>query len=266
VTIVSENCENWSHVVNEIRPDILIMHDWAGVGNSERNSSRQTENLPRIDSFITSLNPIRQIIGVGSQAELGPRDDHILETDLSNPTTEYGRAKRDAREHLINLFKNTGTNFKWARIFSTYGAMDNSDWLIPNLIRNLSENKPFPLTLGTQEWNYLHAYDAASAFKKLAISGDSGVYNIADIETRSIRGVCTEIANIMGKDPELLKFGEVPMRPDQVYKMDVSTKKLQGVGWKPAVSFTQGLTHTINSIINGTSMPLELKDGSLVLA
>jgi len=266
INVVTEPVENWPSSINKITPDVLIMHDWQGVGNSDRNSQVQYSNVERIKELVTALDPIQQVIGVGSQAELGPRANEIHEDDISRPTSDYGRAKVEAREFLASHFQDSQTNFKWARIFSTYGAMDNSDWLIPNLIKNLSEDKPFPLTLGTQEWNYLHAYDAASAFKKLATGGESGVYNIADIETRSIRGVCTEIANLMGKDVELLKFGEVPMRSDQVHKMDVSTKKLQGVGWEPAVIFTQGLIHTINSIIDGTSKPLELKDGTQVLA
>jgi len=264
ITIMREESKNWSMLVNDINPEILIMHDWDGVGNSDRNSSKQRENIRRVDSFVNSLRTVRQVIGVGSQAELGPRDSHILETDPSNPTTEYGKVKRDIREYLINHFRNTDTNFKWARIFSTYGAMDNGDWLIPNLVRSLNKENPFPLTLGVQEWNYLHAYDAASAFKKLATEGNPGIYNVADLETHSIREVCTEITNLMGKDPKLLKFGEVPMRPDQVYKLDVSTKKLQEIGWEPAVDLTQGLTHTINSILNGAPGLLKLKDGSLV--
>jgi len=263
ITIISEETKNWSTLVNDVKPEVLIMHDWDGVGNSDRNSSRQKENLGRVDSFINSLRTIKRVIGVGSQAELGPRDSHIFETDPSNPTTEYGRAKRDTREHLINHFQNTDTNFIWARIFSTYGAMDNGNWLIPNLIKSLNEEKPFPLTLGIQEWNYLHAYDAACAFQRLAIYGNPGIYNIADLETYSIREVCIKIANLMGKNPELLKFGEVPMRTDQVYKLDVSTKKLQELGWRPAVGLTQGLTHTINALLGEKPEPLKLKDGRL---
>jgi nucleoside-diphosphate-sugar epimerase len=263
INIVSEDAKNWPALVNDINPDVLIMHDWAGVGNSDRNNSSQNENLGRIHSFVSSLRTIKNVIGVGSQAELGPRNREILETDPSNPTTEYGRAKRDTRELLTSYFQNTETNFKWARIFSTYGAMDNGDWLIPNLVRSLSLEKPFPLTLGIQEWNYLHAYDAACAFKELARQGTPGVYNIADLDTYSIRDVCIEIVNLMGKDSELLKFGEVPMRPDQVYKLDVSTEKLRGLGWKPAVSLTQGLIHTIDSILESTDKPLKLNNGSL---
>jgi nucleoside-diphosphate-sugar epimerase len=264
INVITESVENWPSLINKITPDVLIMHDWQGVGNSDRNSQVQYSNLERIKALVTALNPIQQVIGVGSQAELGPKVNEIQEDDISRPTSDYGRAKVQAREFLSSHFQDRQTNFKWARIFSTYGATDNGDWLIPNLVRSLNEEQPVALTLGIQEWNYLHAYDAACAFKKLATEGDPGVYNIADLETHLIRDVCTEIASLMGKDPKLLKFGEVPMRLDQVYKLDVSTKKLQGIGWNPAVDFTQGLIHTINSILEATPEQLQLKDGSFV--
>lgn len=54
--------------------------------------------------------------------------------------------------------------------FSTYGAMDSGDWLIPNLVKSLKLGTPFPLTEGTQEWNYLHAFDAAEAFRILSLA------------------------------------------------------------------------------------------------
>jgi nucleoside-diphosphate-sugar epimerase len=264
IRVVQEEFENWATAVNDIAPDVLIMHDWQGVGNLDRNSQSQYSNVDRAKIFVKSLKPIKQVIGVGSQAELGPRESEIFDEDLSNPTTEYGRAKCETRDFLVNHFQDKDTNFKWARIFSTYGAMDNGDWLIPSLVKSLKLGTPFPLTEGTQEWNYLHAFDAAEAFRILSLAGDSGIYNIGHTETSLIRDVCSEIASIMGKDQELLQFGAIPMRSDQVFKLQVSTSKLQSIGWRPRVNLSQGLTHTINWLSNQQISPMELNDGTRV--
>lgn len=262
IHIVSEEFQNWATSINGISPDVLIMHDWEGVGNSDRNSETQYSNVERIQSLIKGLEPIQQVIGVGSQAELGPRSHEILEDDTPSPTSDYGRAKCEARDFLIDHFRGSSTNFKWARIFSTYGAMDNGDWLIPNLVRSLNLDKPFPLTEGTQEWNYLHAFDAAEAFRILSITGEPGIYNIGHTKTNIIRDVCNEIALIMGKSQELLKFGDIPMRPDQVHRLRVSTSKLHKLGWRPKVDLNQGLIHTIDWICKKKITPIRLNDGS----
>jgi nucleoside-diphosphate-sugar epimerase len=261
IEVVSEKFEKWAGIINDISPDVLIMHDWQGVGNTERNNPAQYSNVDRVMSLVTSLKPISQVIGVGSQAELGPRSDEIFDQDPSNPTSDYGRAKCKLRDLLINHFEGTTSNFKWGRIFSTYGAMDEGDWLIPNLIKSLNVGKPFPLTSGTQEWNYLHAYDASEAFRALALAGKPGIYNIGHPQTSFIRDVCIEIAQIMGKDQQLLQFGEIPMRPDQVTKLQVSTTKLQATGWKPMVNMSEGLVHTVDWICKKPETLLELNDG-----
>ena len=265
IKIISEESKNWVDSINRIAPDVLIMHDWQGVGNSDRNNETQYSNVDRTKALVRGLKPIQQVIGVGSQAELGPRNDEILEDDISAPTSEYGRAKCELRDFLINHFHGSSTNFKWARIFSTYGALDNGNWLIPNLVQSLNVDKPFPLTEGTQEWNYLHAFDAAEAFRILSTAGDPGIYNIGHTRNNTIRDVCHEIASIMEKDHRLLKFGDIPMRPDQVYKLWVSTSKLQKIGWRPRVDLYQGLIHTIDWICKKNSSPIALNDGSEVV-
>lgn len=264
INIISEEFKNWATAINRIAPDVLIMHDWQGVGNSDRNSLSQYSNVERIKALVKELNPIQQVIGVGSQAELGPRNDEILDNDVSAPSTDYGRAKCEARDFLINHFCGSNTNFKWARIFSTYGAMDKGNWLIPNLVKSLDLNLPFPLTEGTQDWNYLHAFDAAEAFRTLSVAGDPGIYNIGHTKNDTIRDVCNEIATIMGKNHELLKFGDIPMRPDQVHKLWVSTSKLQDLGWRPRVDLSQGLTHTIDWICKEKTKPIKLNNGAQV--
>lgn len=261
ITLISEKSENWASVINDIKPEVLIMHHWQGVGNEFRNSVEQYLNVNQVKSFVKSLNPINQVIGVGSQAELGPRKDLIFDDDPSNPTTHYGQAKCEARDFLMKHFEGTETNFKWARIFSTYGATDKGNWLIPSLIESLKLEKPYSLTEGTQKWNYLHAFDAAEAFSVLATGGDPGIYNVGHTKDCVIRNVCIEIAGLMGKDSELLKFGEIPMRADQVYKLEVSTKKLQDLGWSPKVELTQGLIHTIKWMLGETPNPIQLNNG-----
>lgn len=261
VNLVKEKMENWGARINEINPQSLIMFDWQGVGNQQRNDLDQHKNITRIQSFVEELRPLESIIGVGSQAELGAQTGLLAENQIEKPTTEYGKAKQATRNMLFNHFKGSATQVKWARVFSTYGALDTGNWLIPNLIRSLNQDKPFDLTEGFQEWSYLHAYDAAQGFKKLVLTGGPGVYNFGNPKTDLIRDVCQEIASIMGKDQVLLKFGSIPMRNDQVYQLKVATRELNKLDWHPKVKLKEGLAHTINWILDYPENLLLLNDG-----
>lgn len=261
VHVISEKTENWSALINDINPQSLIMFDWQGVGNLQRNDLEQHMNIKRIQSFVKELRQLESIIGVGSQAELGAQRGQLLENQIEKPTTEYGKAKQATREMLFNHFKGSRTKFKWARIFSTYGALDTGNWLIPNLIRSLNQDKEFDLTEGSQEWSYLHAYDAALGFRQIVLGGEPGIYNFGNPKTNLIRDVCTELASIMGKDSKLLKFGATPMRSDQVYQLNVSTRKLNDLNWNPKVGLVEGLSHTVKWILDEPVNPLQLNNG-----
>jgi nucleoside-diphosphate-sugar epimerase len=261
VHVISEKTENWSALINDINPQALIMLDWQGVGNLQRNDLEQHTNIKRIQSFVKELRQLELIIGVGSQAELGAQRGQLLEDQIEKPTTEYGKAKQATREMLFKHFKGSRTKLKWARIFSTYGALDTGNWLIPNLIRSLNQDKEFDLTEGSQIWSYLHAYDAALGFRQIILGGEPGIYNFGNPKTNLIRDVCTELASIMGKDSKLLKFGAIPMRSDQVYQLNVSTKKLNDLNWNPKVGLREGLSHTVKWILDEPVNPLQLNNG-----
>jgi nucleoside-diphosphate-sugar epimerase len=242
------NTNAWSEYILTNSPDVLILNDWWGVGNEHRNDKRQLENVERLVGLTESaLNAkVETIIGIGSQAELGPVESEITEMMPDNPTTIYGRAKVETRLRMQDLISKSDSRFIWMRVFSIYGPLDEGSWLIPNVIDSLLNEKRLEMTRGEQEWSYLHAYDLASSFSAVINDpGTSGVVNVGNPTTISIREVGLTIANLL-KKTELLDIGALEYRPDQVMKLKPLCETLTRLGWRPQITFQKGIEQTID--------------------
>jgi len=257
------NPELWPDQISQLRPDALIFSDWWGVGNKDRNDPRQFDNVARIGALVDAAKSagVKVVIGVGSQAELGPVGHEIYETQLDSPTTKYGRAKVQTRELAIDTLWGSETRFAWLRAFSTYGPLDEGNWLIPSIVDALAKGKPIDLTKGEQEWSYLHAFDLAHAFKCVMENETiSGIINVGNLETMTIRDVAQKVAAYFDAQA-LLKFGALAYRPDQVMRLQPLCETLTKAGWHPQVEFQNGIAETINWLLRKEELPL-VTDGS----
>lgn len=245
IEIITAEVSDWSAVINVNKPDCLILNDWQGVENQYRNDKNQFDNVARIKTLLEELKPVSKIIGVGSQAELGPCFGSIFESQGDNPTTLYGEAKVKARETLLEARKNQSKHY-WARIFSTYGNMDNGTWLLPSLISSLGAGKEFQMTSGDQVWSYLHALDLAFAFQTI-IENDikSSVINVGNPNTVTIKDIALQVGDKMAAT-ELIQMGAIPYRVDQVMELRPVCESLTSVGWKPKVRIEDGIDSLIS--------------------
>lgn len=254
----------WGEYLQNSGADTWISLDWSGVSNKDRNEDFQSKNIKRLEQILDKVKNIPTIIGTGSQAELGPVNDFISEELPDAPTTKYGKAKVQARTMMKSHAEEIGSRFFWGRIFSTYGALDSNDWLIPATIDSLLQGKRMPLTKGEQEWSYLHAYDLAKAFEAMLTSTDiHGIVSVGNPETVMIR----DVANLVGKElnkVDLLGFGDIPYRPDQVMKLAPLCEKLGHSGWKPVIGLDEGIRHLINWMSRRPDTPLRTLNGEVL--
>jgi UDP-glucose 4-epimerase len=260
--IVEAPIENWHYEINSLSPDAYISMDWWGVEGRYRNDSRQIFNVERLFKLLEKLDPIPLVVGTGSQAELGPVTELISELQPDSPTTQYGRAKVKARGLFAEYSVATNSRFAWARIFSTYGPLDSNGWLIPSTLQSLANGVEMPLTLGEQEWSYLHAYDLGEAFRAIIEKTElSGVINVGNPETVKLKGVTKLIAELVGS-PDLLKFGAIPYREDQVMRLAPICESLTKAGWRPVVSLKDGVENLYQWLVHKKNSPLLLNDGT----
>jgi len=258
--------DDWADFISAEKPDALVLADWWGVGNHDRNDDRQFENIDRMEIMAVAARnaDVALVIGVGSQAELGPISNRITEDLPDNPTTEYGKAKVAARKIMKSSLTGSKTRFAWLRIFSTYGPCDTDTWLIPQLIDTLTKGEVMELTEGEQEWSYLHAYDLARAFSSVIESeSTAGVVNVGNPQTVILKDAIHIIAKQLGAK-DLLGFGKLAYRPDQVMKLEPACESLTAIGWKPVVSFENGIAQTIQWRHGEVLTPLRCLNGQEV--
>ncbi|QQO17112.1 NAD(P)-dependent oxidoreductase [Bradyrhizobium diazoefficiens] len=229
-------------------PQAVVHMAWRGVAGSDRNSPLQAANVTdtvELAELATEAGA-KAFVGAGSQAEYGPYDRAIREDDVPRPTTLYGMAKLAAGSMAMRLCEERGVRAAWLRIFSTYGPKDADYWLIPSMIRNLRSGQHMALTACEQRWGFLHARDAAAAFRlTLMHDAASGIFNVGSPEAPPLRETVSRLRDLV--DPGAsLGFGELAYRPDQVMILAADVSRMLALGWKPEVPLDQGLRETVD--------------------
>jgi UDP-glucose 4-epimerase len=234
--------------IAKFAPNTIIHAAWHGVTNQHRNDAAQIEeNLMPTVRLVELARDVgcRHFIGLGSQAEYGPLNKKISESDATEPTTLYGTTKLAACHLTRQLCAQFGIRWSWLRVFSAYGPMEDSSWMIPYLIRALLKGERPALTACEQRWDYLFGPDAADAIWTVVKSQVEGVFNLGSGRAEALRKVVEALRDAI--DPKLpLGIGEVAYRPDQVMHLEADISRLgQATGWKPATSTEEGLKQTV---------------------
>ncbi|WP_148294124.1 NAD(P)-dependent oxidoreductase, partial [Azospirillum sp. B506] len=123
--------------------------------------------------------------------------------------------------------------------------MDNGQWLIPMAIDRLLRGEPVPLTGCEQRWSFLHARDAAAAFRRvLECDGAEGVFNLGHPDAPPLAETLIRLRDLV--DPHgILGFGRLPYRPNQVMVLQPDVGRLHRLGWRPTVDLDAGLCETV---------------------
>jgi nucleoside-diphosphate-sugar epimerase len=243
-----EHSDGLREPLEAFAPDAVVHMAWRGVAGSDRNSPVQAVNVADTVGLaeLAAEAGARIFVGAGSQAEYGPYDRAIREDDVPRPTTLYGMAKLAAGSMAMRLCEERGLRAAWLRIFSTYGPKDADHWLIPSMIRNLRSGHHMALTACEQRWGFLHARDAASAFR-LAITHEaaSGIFNVGSQDAPPLRETVTRLRDLV-RPGAALGFGELAYRPDQVMVLAADVSRMLALGWKPEVPLDEGLRETVD--------------------
>lgn len=228
-------------------PEAVVHMAWRGVAGSDRNSPVQATNVADTVALVelAAEAGAKIFVGAGSQAEYGPYDRAIREDDTPRPTTLYGMAKLAAGSMALRLAEERGLRAAWLRIFSTYGPKDADYWLIPSMIRNLRSGQHMALTACEQRWGFLHARDAAAAFRLAVTHADArGIFNVGSPDAPPLRETVTRLRDLVDPDASL-GLGELAYRPDQVMVLAADVSRMLALGWKPEVPLDEGLRETV---------------------
>lgn len=237
-------------LVDEIRPDELFHLAWFNGASADRYADPAnhdwvavTEHL--VESFARAGG--RRAIVAGSCIEYGPEGGSLSEGRRADPDTVYGRCKLDAGLRALAIGDEyPGLAVAVARIFFVLGRYEEPNRLVPYIISQLLAGEPAELSSGTQERDYLHAWDVALGLIAVADSPLTGHVNIGRGEAISVKELAQLVGTAVGR-PDLLWFGARPGGPDsaEVITADISliTDRTE---WRPQLDLKDAAADVVN--------------------
>lgn len=247
--------ENWEQKVIELNPQIIIHSAWEGVGAQERDNWQvQTNNLQftlKLLSIAKEVN-VEKFISFGSQAEYGYFSGVIDENYILEPKSAYGLSKHLCSQTIKVFCEQNNIDWYWLRLFSFFGEKEASNWFIPTLIKNISDNKPMDMTPGEQRYAYMYIEDLAEIICNLIKSSAiSGIYNLSSKNSVSLKEIVEKIINIIKPLKSQVNFGAMPYRDNQPMLIQGEVSKLEGqIGEFNETSFDINLKKVVEYIIN----------------
>ena len=176
------------------------------------------------------------------------------ETTPYDPQSPYSASKA-ASDHFVRAYGNTyGFPFVISNCSNNYGSHQFPEKLIPLFINNIRHNKPLPVYGDgkyTRDWLWVN--DHAAAIDLIYHKGDnSETYNIGgfnewqniDLIKLLCRIMDEKLGRESGKSESLITYVKDRPGHDRRYAID-ATKLNEALGWKPSVTFEEGLEKTV---------------------
>jgi len=185
----------------------------------------------------------------------------FTETTAYAPNSPYSASKASS-DHFVRAY---GETFHLPVIISNcsnnYGPYHFPEKLIPLFINNIIHKKPLPVYGDgkyTRDWLYVK--DHARAIDTIFHNGKtSDTYNIGGFNEwqniELVKLLCKmmdeKLGNAAGTSEQLITYVKDRPGHDKRYAID-ATKISKELGWKPSVTFEQGLSETIDWYLENT--------------
>ena len=233
--------------ITRVRP-LTVFHLAASPGTStEPGEVLAAGEVAMVENLVAALDGDAQLICTGTMAEFG-YGGTFDESAPRRPVSNYGIAKAAASDHAVASMQHGDIDVRLARLFGVYGPGEPDHRLIPHVVRHLVAAKPVPLSDGAQVRDFVHVDDVCDrliAFAAIDQARDS-ILNIGTGLGVSVRQVCETACAMMGADPTLLGFGELPRRAVDEDVLVADTTALARLGAVPEqhwLSTHSGLAH-----------------------
>jgi dTDP-glucose 4,6-dehydratase len=208
----------------------------------------------------------RRFVQVSTDEVMGSLADdsgeYFTEETALQPNSPYAASKA-AAELVVRAAREThGIDTVITRCGNNYGPRQFPEKLIPLMIANATEGQPLPVYgdgRNVRDWIYVddHCRAVWLAYER----GRRGeVYNIGARNEQYNIDVVRAILAALGKDESLIEYVTDRLGHDRRYAID-PTKAETELGWKPLVSWEDGLRQTIHWYRENADWVADIRSG-----
>ncbi|SFF18177.1 NAD-dependent epimerase/dehydratase family protein [Thermoflexibacter ruber] len=184
------------------RPSHIIHLAWEGLPNY-LDVFHFERNLYHNYFFLKNLiiNGLKDVSVIGTCLEYGLVNGCLSEQMPTNPHTAYGLAKDTLRRFLELMHKQYDFNFKWIRLFYTYGKGQSEKSLLAQLDKALENGeRTFNMSGGEQIRDYLPVEKVAEYIVEISLQqAMQGIFNCCSGNPISIRKLVENYLTSKGK-------------------------------------------------------------------
>lgn len=195
----------------------------------------------------------------------------FTETTPYDPQSPYSASKAGS-DHFVRAYHNTyGMPVVISNCSNNYGPCQFPEKLIPLFIHNIRTNRELPVYGDgkyTRDW--LWVGDHAAAIDLIFHEGQSGeTYNIGGFNEWQnidlIKLLCSIMDRKLEREPgsseKLIRYIKDRPGHDRRYAIDAS-KINRELGWKPSLTFEQGLEKTVDWYLANTAWLEQVTSGA----
>jgi UDP-glucose 4-epimerase len=248
--IVNSDISEYAQLDIQGNYDVFFHLAWEKTSVASRDDvDTQVANIQYALDAIRLANKLgcKKFVGAGSQSEYGIVTEPLKSDTPVNPLSGYGIAKYTAGKLSRLLCTQLGLQFNWVRILSVYGPHDGANTLIMYAIHELQAGHSPEFTKCEQIWDYLYCDDAARAFLAIGENGvDGKIYPLGSGNKKKLSEYIEIIKDIIAPNIAL-QFGKKEYYSHQPMYLCADILELTNdTGWKPEVSFENGIKKIVN--------------------
>ncbi|MBI5140634.1 MAG: dTDP-glucose 4,6-dehydratase [Nitrospirae bacterium] len=176
---------------------------------------------------------------------LGDSGIFTEETPLA-PNSPYSASKAGADLLVRSYFETHGMPVATVRPSNNYGPYQFPEKFIPLMVTNLSDGGRIPVYgdgRNIRDWLFVED-NCRAILAVLERAAPGSVYNVGgESEVRNIE-VAHKVLALMGRDDSRIDFVTDRLGHDFRYALD-NSKIRRELGWKPSVSFDEGIERTV---------------------
>lgn len=195
------------------------------------------------------LQNIKKVVHVGSCAEYGSSKTPYSEKNEPQPDSEYGRGKLEETLFFKSLALE-GAPVVILRPSIVFGAGQTGDMMVPAMVREIKNDRPFVLKQPNLVRDFLYIKDftdaVVAAINSTSNSGE--IYNIGSGSPTYVWEFASEMASALGAVPGQLLFeAAAPSEfSSRVAEVDVSLSE-QELGWRSKFQLKEALQDMVTN-------------------